>query len=336
VPVPKYRGKNLLAYLASYGCFLLRASLVCLRRLWRSELDAVHVHNMPNFLIFAALLPRIAGKTVILDIHDNIPERFAEKFRRAPRMVFSLLTLEERASALLPQAVICVNHPQRDLLVRHGIPAQQVFVSMNLPDPRLFPRGRAEARDASCGSFRLIYHGTMVKRLGVDLVLHAVRLLSSRIPNIELHLWGGGDDLEEFQDLAASLGVGDRVRFKPGGVPLEKLHRELSVMHVGVIGNRRNSATQVMLPVKMLEYVTLGIPVVAPKLKAIQYYFPPESVAYYEPDNSEAMAEAIEKLWLDAGIRERQSRKALEFVDTYCWEKQGKELVDLYRSLSER
>ena len=59
--VPKYRGKSKLAYAASYLWFLVATSAVCLRLLVARELDVVHAHNLPDFLVFAGLLPRLLG-----------------------------------------------------------------------------------------------------------------------------------------------------------------------------------------------------------------------------------------------------------------------------------
>src|SRR5262245_22184159 len=60
--VTKYRGKSTSAYLTSYVSFLTAASLACLRLLARGELDVVHVHNIPDFLVLAGLVPRFAGR----------------------------------------------------------------------------------------------------------------------------------------------------------------------------------------------------------------------------------------------------------------------------------
>ena len=71
--VPKYRGKSTLAYVSSYLRFLFSATIACLGQLINGKIDVVHVHNLPDFLVFAALLPRLLGKRVVLDVHDSVP-----------------------------------------------------------------------------------------------------------------------------------------------------------------------------------------------------------------------------------------------------------------------
>jgi glycosyltransferase involved in cell wall biosynthesis len=301
----------------------------------RRELDVVHVHNIPDFLVFAALVPRLAGRKVILDVHDSVPETFAAKFSNNG-LVHRALCLEERLSAMVAHRVICVNHPQRDTLVERGIAASKTFISMNVPDPKIFnisDGGRLDAREP--GALRLVYHGTMVHRLGVDLLIRAVERVARDLPGVALHLWGYGDDLPVFKELAAQLGVQDRVHFNPAGYPLDQLPERLQAMDLGVIGNRRSAACDLMLPVKLLEYVSLGIPTVVPRLRTIEHYFTNEMVTYYEPEDVDSLAEAIRTLHDRVELRRRQAQQAREFLAQYGWERQGQELLTMYRNLVE-
>lgn len=336
LPVVKYRGKSTMAYLLSYLRFVASSTAACARLLFKGELDVVHVHNLPDFLVVSALLPRVAGCKVVLDVHDSVPETFATKFAERP-LVWSLLCLEEWLSALLAHRVICVNHPQRDTLVARGIRHSKTFISMNVPDPRIFNHGDGAASGplpvVQNGHVNLVYHGTMAERLGVDLVIRAVARLEGRLPGIRLHLWGHGDDLASFQRLAQELSVHDRVLFEPRGFPLQDLPGHLRGMDLGVIGNRRTVAGQLMLPVKLLEYVAMGIPVVVPRLKAIEHYFTDDMAAYYVPEDIDSLADCIYRLCTDLPGRVRQAKLAALFLDEHGWSRQGDDFVNFYRNL---
>src|SRR6185436_18957868 len=142
-----------------------------------------------------------------------------------------------------------------------------------------------------------------------------------------LHLWGRGDDLPAFQQLAKEIGVDDIIDFQPKGYPLGELPERLAPMHLGLVGNRRTAAGDLMLPVKLMEYVALGIPVVVPRLRTIQHYFGDDKVSYFEPEDDASLADAICRLHADGEARYRQASAAARFLDEYGWDKQGEQLV---------
>lgn len=334
--VPKYRGKSTVAYMGSYLRFLVYASVACMMLVLKNEVDVVHVHNLPDFLVFAGLFPRLMGRKVVLDVHDSMPETFATKFSDSG-LIHQALCFEERVSTLVANKVICVNDPQRDTLVARGLRAEKTFITMNVPDPRIFgSTARVERTDVDDETFHLVYHGTMAERLGVDLIIRAVAKLQEGKRDLRLHLWGHGDDLESFQRLTHELGIDAAVEFNPRGYPLEELPARLQMMHLGVVGNRRSVAGDLMLPVKLLEYVALGIPAVVPRLRTIQYYFSDDMVFYYEAENVDSLADCLRRLQCQPDLRREQARRARIFLDKYGWERKGAELVSLYESLVKR
>jgi glycosyltransferase involved in cell wall biosynthesis len=329
----KYQGKSKPVYFASYLWFLLASSLACLKLLFKGELDVVHAHNLPDFLVFAGLVPRVFGRKIVLDVHDSVPETFATKFSPASTL-WKAMCFEEKVSALLAHKVICVNHPQRDVLVSRGIPSSKTFISMNMPDPTIFDLASLPARSIDDSSFNLVYHGTMSVRLGVDLVIRAVALSRRQIPNVRLHLWGGGDDLKLFRALVHELQLENTVLFD-SGFALQDLPPRLNAMHVGIVGNRHSLAGDLMLPVKLLEYVSMDIPAIVPRLKAIEHYFSDDMVLYYAPGDVEACAAAIYRLYCRPELRCGQAQRARQVLTDHGWERQGPELVALYRALLE-
>jgi glycosyltransferase involved in cell wall biosynthesis len=330
----QYQGKSISRYIASYLEFILRAFFVCNKLLLLGRFDIFHIHNMPNFLVFAAILARVFGKKIILDIHDSVPETYVAKFNRGPnKSLFWFLCHEEAFSCWFAHKIICVNHPQRDALVSRGIDSKKITVSLNVPNGKwseTYEINKYNKRDSD--KFRLVYHGTLAKRLGVDLTIQAVGKLIRSVPEIEFYIYGGGDDKQELMQITEQLGLQEYVHFC-GSLPVDKLCPILMNMNVGVIGNRKKVATELMLPVKMLEYVALYIPVVVPRLQTIQYYFSDEMVSYFEPENSDALAETIIDLYQNREKRERQARCAVKFLDRFGWHVHQKDFLGLYGCL---
>jgi glycosyltransferase involved in cell wall biosynthesis len=88
-----------------------------------------------------------------------------------------------------------------------------------------------------------------------------------------------------------------------------------------------------MLPVKLLEYVALGIPVVAPRLKCIRHYFTESMVSFFEPEDVDSMAASILALYRDPDRRQAQARQAKTFLDRFGWDRHKHDLIRMYDNL---
>ena len=332
--IAKYRGKNNTSYVLSYIWFTFLAFLACTKLAARKSLDILHVHNMPNFLLFAGLVPLLSGKPVILDIHDTMVETYNAKFGGRFGKIFGwVLWIEEAVCCRLARRVVCVNDIQKAALVRRNVSEGKIVLAMNLPDPKVFDHTRPiQVCPKGEGRFRMIYHGTVTKRVGIDLAIRAVADLNGRIPGLEFHIVGDGDDLDEFRNLSKTLGAGEMVHFR-GRVPLEGLIPILESMDLGIVPNGRNAATELMLPVKMLECMALGIPVVAPRLTTIAHYFTEEMVFFFDPGDTGSMAEAIRQASLSEEARSTKAREARRFLANNGWDTHKRGFIGMYQSL---
>jgi glycosyltransferase involved in cell wall biosynthesis len=332
--VKKYSGHNKLNHLKSYLMFFSLAFLKCNKLLAKRQLDIVHVYNMPNFLVLLGIFARFFGKKVILDIHDSTPETYFARYgAKANRLLFKILCWEEAICCRLASNIIAVNHVQRDTLIARGIPKDKITISMNVPDPKWF--GVKNIIKTSFGTDRkkIIYHGTIAKRLGIDLAIRAFAKICQNSADLEFHIIGSGEGLDECRELSQLFDLDDRVHFSGKMLPLESLLAILKQMDVGIIANRNNAATELMLPVKLLEYIAMDIPVVVPRLKTIEYYFTDDMVSYFEPDDVDSLVNALWRLLQDENRRKTQVMKSKAFLDRYGWEKHRMDLLQLYKGI---
>ena len=181
----------------------------------------------------------------------------------------------------------------------------------------------------------MVNHGTISKRLGNDLIIYAAAQLVREIPGFELHIIGAGDGWDECKRLSESLGLTEHVHFH-NGVPWDELAKQLEIMDVGIVANRVNAATELMLPSKLIDYVVLGIPAIVPTLKTIQYYFSPRMVSYFEPENVESIVATTVRVYKDNEGRKEQARNAKSFLDKYGWHNPENGLRGLYDGLFRR
>jgi glycosyltransferase involved in cell wall biosynthesis len=147
--------RGALTYLLKILWFLLKSSTVLTVLQLRRRYDLVHVHNVPDFLVFAAWLPQGMGAKVILDIHDILPELYAGKFdSKSESPVFRALLHLERVSCWRADHVIVANDLWRERLVARAVQADKCTTILNYPicvSSRLVSAGRARAAPfASC------------------------------------------------------------------------------------------------------------------------------------------------------------------------------------------
>ncbi|NLW33612.1 MAG: glycosyltransferase family 4 protein [Fibrobacter sp.] len=330
IGVNKFQGKNSKSYILSYILFLIKAFFVCSSLALNNKIDAVHVHNMPDFLVFAALLPRIMGKMVVLDIHDTMLETYLGKFGRLNPLFAKLLAWEEKICASMAHKIICVNHVQMIPVIKRGIPEEKITVVMNVPDESIFSTPNRERTQERKSPFKCVYHGTLDKMLGIDIAIKAFEQIRNKYCDIQFHIIGRGKDSDDFERYIKGKNLSDFIYLDKFGIRVDKLRPVLLSMDLGIIPNRKNIGTELMLPVKMLECMALRIPVVAPKLQAIQYYFSDTMVRYYETENMESLADAILDIYNRPDRGAKQAENALNMLQNFKWQKHKHDLIKLY------
>src|SRR5262245_54863473 len=109
LPLKRHRG-GALTYLAQYSAFIAAAFFILTARSLRKRFDLVHVHNMPDILVFSALTPKLLGAKVILDLHDPMPGLMMTIFRlRSNSFAVRVLKRLERWSMAFADTVVTVN-----------------------------------------------------------------------------------------------------------------------------------------------------------------------------------------------------------------------------------
>lgn len=313
------RRTSTLAYIVDYLLFFVALFAHVSMRPKRYRL--VHINNMPDFLVFATCVPRLLGVPVIHDIHDLMPELFAEKFSAGSNhWLVRLLRVQERWAGRMASAVLTVEERLKVILASRGIPEGKIRVLMNLPDERIFtPTPRLEKNPES-DPYVVVYHGTLARRLGLDIALQAVAEIGDRIPALELRIIGAGEEREPLLRLRDELGIRDRVSFSDGYVPVETIPGLLVDADVGIVPLRRSDGTDIMLPTKLLEYVSLGIPCVVPATGTICRYFDEKMVRFFEAENTVSLADALIELYERPAFRSDLVKQATDrFGRAHRW-----------------
>lgn len=328
----KKKCTSFVEYIIDYVIFFVMIFMHLLLHPLRYQ--AIHINNMPDFLVFATCLPRLLGIPVIHDIHDLMPELYEEKFSSGEKhWIVGSLKRQERWAGKFASAVITVEDRLKDILSERGIPREKIHVLMNLPDDHIFSRRDILAPKPQDAPFVMVYHGTLARRLGLDVAIEAVSIARHTVPHLELRIIGAGEERDRLIALRDQLDLQDLVKFSEGFVPVENIPAMIRDADVGLIPLRISSGTDIMLPTKLLEYVTMGIPCIVPKTGMICRYFDEQMVQFFEAENVGSLAEAIITLYQNPGKRTVLSHNASErFANIYNWSAHKK----VYTNLVER
>lgn len=333
VAIKHERGSKLgylLRYILFIGiAFAKLAGRSCVRRY-----DVIHIHNMPDVLVLAALVPKLLGAKVILDLHDPMPELMMTifGFRKDSRAV-TFMALLEKWSIAMADTVITVNRACEKIFSARSCPASKVVVIMNSPDESIFRLTPVERKEQSAsnasGPFVMMYHGTLVERNGVDLAVEALARTRSVVPKAELHIYGPRTPfLDRVFQAVSERGLQDAVRYL-GPRRLEELPDAIATCDVGVIPNKRSIFTELNTPTRIFEYLASGKPVIAPRAPGIQDYFGEGDLLYFELGNPDDLASRL--IWAATHSQEtfEIARRGQAIYMQHNWSKQREQLLQL-------
>jgi glycosyltransferase involved in cell wall biosynthesis len=282
----------------------------------RHRFDLVEIHNMPDALVFTALRPKLRGTPLILNFHDTFPELFATLFDRSPsHPMVRLIRAEERVSAALADCHIFVTGEARDLLAERGITAERTQIVMNTPDERVFGARRDPIELPRGDPLKVVYHGGLAERFGVETLVRTVAMLRADGVDVELDVYGSDAEAARALAQTAAEVAPSGVRIAPRPTPVEEIPSRLEAAHLGVVPTLRDDFTELLLPVKLLEYVHMGLPTVASRLPVIERYFG-DDLLLAEPGDPASIAAAIEGIRSDPVLaRARATRASLRLAE---------------------
>ncbi len=311
--------------------FLLASSIFLTRRNHQVRYDIVHVHNLPDFLVFAAWYPKMTGARIILDIHDIVPELFANKFdSKSNSMYVSLLKFVEKAAAAFADFVIVSNHLWHKKLISRSVPREKCGVFLNHVDPSLFyPRPRTRTDDKVI----ILFPGSFQWHQGLDIAIEAFALVHKRVPNAEFHIYGGGDEKSDLEALADRLELNHSVKFC-GSVSLEDIADVISNADIGVVPKRADSFGNEAYSTKIMEFMSQGVPVVLSRTKIDNFYFDDSVVRFFKSGDAQALAVAMLELIENQPLRNSLVAAGLKYVDLHSWDRRKTEYLELVDGLS--
>jgi glycosyltransferase involved in cell wall biosynthesis len=330
LPLEHHR-RGIPRYLFEYSTFFL---LVFFQLTWlsmRKRYRVVEVDTPPDFVVFAAIVPRLMGAKVILYLFDHVPELLMEKTGvGSNHWAVKALRLIEKCSVRWVNHVIGTQLINKQVVERHGVPSSRISVVLNVPNDAIFDHEPVPS--VSRDQFFLITHGSLLEKYGVQTLVKAAPLVRKEIPNLRIRIVGTGEYRPELEELSASLGVSDCITFS-GFIPNPEIPRCISEADIGVVTIA--TTTNPMLPNKLFEYLAMGKPVITSAIPAIQAYFDDRAVMYYQPDDEADLARCVIELYRSPEKREALAKAGWSHYQQFRWSKMKYQYLNTYAKLTE-
>lgn len=326
------RIRYILEYLFSFILYFIRLSILHIRNHYK----AIHVHNMPDFLIFSAIIPKIMGTPLILDLHDPMPEVFISKYGgQSNKLPLGLIKLQEKLSCWMADEVITVNSICERNLIDRRIPPQKITIVHNYPNSAIFDRNLyLNENDSPRKYFTLIYPGTLAPRYGLETVVRALPQLKTKIPEIRLVILCQKTPYkDELQRLAAQLGVLSYVEFRPP-VRNEEIPHQLIRADIGIYPAVNDVHMSLATPTKVLEYSAMGIPIVSSRLKMVEEIFGDSAIMFFESQNVSHFTQCVVELYQNPTLRKKLASNAYQiFVQKFSWDHEFQTYLEMLHHL---
>lgn len=316
--VAKRRG-SFLRYLFQYALFCLWSFFLVSYLHFRNRYSLIQIHNLPDFLVFSALLPRLLQCPVLLDMHEITPEFFRSKYHfRKEHPLVRFVALVEKACIGFSNHVITVNESIRELLISRGIPGKKISTILDSADERIFTLPPPRSHENN-NKFVLMYHGTLTQLYGIDVAIRSLsRIREEDRGRIQMRIAGEGPEEESLKKLVDDLGLNDSVKFI-GAYPVEEIPQLIGEVDAGICPTTLNELTEHSLSTKLLEYVYMERPIIASRLTTYQKYFDESCLAYFTPGNEKECSEKILSLMSNEELRRTLAANAKARYKDLSW-----------------
>jgi len=333
LPIAKKRGSSL-RYVFEYLAFFVMAFVNVTIMMMRRHYKVIDINTLPDFLVFAAFIPRWLGAKILLDMHEVMPEFYMSKFGvEKGHWLISLIRFQERLSMRFADHVLTINEPIQKLLESRGLQAHKATILVNSADDSLFAEsGRVDAV-ATSPRFVVMYHGTLTHIYGLDIALNAFSIVQNEMPDAEFWIVGDGPEKDSLEHLVERLHLDGKVRFV-GMVPQQEIPKWLDRCDVGVLPTRKDIFLDLSFSNKLPEYVIKGKPVIVSHLKAIRHYFSDRALAYFEPHNPSDLSQQMLDLYRDSNRRVVLAEQAKKEYASINWSVMKRRYLNVIKEIT--
>ncbi len=220
---------------------------------------------------------------------------------------------------------------QRDRIVvaRNG-----VDTTLHVPGPPPEPLMKRLKLDRA---LTIGYIGYFFRYEGLDLLLQSMPGLIQEFPNLHLLLVGDGELMPDLREMADQLSLGERVRFT-GRVPHEEVADYYRICDVLALPRRETRETRLVTPLKPLEIMAMGKPLVASDIGGhLEIVQDGLNGLLFRSEDVPDLVSKLRTLLAQEALRKELGEKSRTWVETNRdWSILVDRYINLYSDLAER
>ena len=323
-----HRGK-LLWYLLDYSLYFFLVSLKLARLSLRKRFDVIEVCNVPDFLVFTTIFPKLLGSKVIFYMFEKTEALFTASFNLSNNHPFTrMIRFITKLCAIYANSVIVTDViVQKQLLETYGIRRDKVTLVLNVVDESVFKLESTNTNEKDEHFTLTIVSGTL-RRYGIQTMINAFPILLNEIPKLKLNVVGDGEYLPHLKNMINDLKINDRVNFT-GYIPYEEVPPYIASADVCIAPMLDDVGT----PNKVLEYFAMGKATVSSEIPGLKALIDCECLLYFQPGNETELAERILELYRSPEKRASLGKTAQEFYSKFRWSEMKQTYLGVYEQL---
>ena len=334
LPIIKQRG-SILRYAYEYLQFFLLAMYKVSLMMFKKKYYVVEINTLPDFLVFAGILPKLMGAKIVLDLHEVMPEFYQSKYKiEKNNIIYRLILLQERLSFNFADYVITINDPIQKLLEKRGLCSKKTIILMNSADENVFKHYKSKEKriKKKNDKFIMMYHGTLTSIYGLDIALKAFNAIEDKMLDAQFWIIGEGPDKKKLEKLVKQFGMEKKVKFF-GMISHKNIHKILALCDVGILPTKKDPFLELSFSNKLSEYIIMKKPVIVSRLKTIKYYFSEKAIVFYEPENQLDLSKKMLFLYNNESLRKAIVERAKTEYSKISWNVMKKRYINFIEKI---
>lgn len=178
----------------------------------------------------------------------------------------------------------------------------------------------------------IVFSGAMYHHRGIDVLINAIPKIISQIPETKFSLIGDGPEMSELKKLVKEKHIEENVDFE-GWIDIKEIPKRLAHSIIGIGPLRETDVTKHALPIKVLEYMSASLPIIAAKNTLPTEILEDSKNGYFISDVDDLASKIIHILENDK-IRQNFGEHSRKMVEKYDWSKITSEIIDEYKKFN--